>query len=76
MTMLPNKRLLLIAFLVFCFISTARARNLRETKDGAEKSQSGLFKPNHEETKTQENNGDLVDTMDYTPAKKNPPIHN
>lgn len=52
------------------------ARNLRETKDGAEKSQSGLFKPNHEETKTQENNGDLVDTMDYTPAKKNPPIHN
>ncbi|KAJ1412911.1 Root meristem growth factor 9 [Sesbania bispinosa] len=76
MAMSPSKRLLLIAFLLLCFISmTARARNLRENKDGAEKVQSSEFKlkPNHEGA---QDSSDELDTMDYTPAKKNPPIHN
>ncbi|XP_057421225.1 uncharacterized protein LOC130715172 [Lotus japonicus] len=75
MAMLPSKRLVLITFMLLCFISiTARARNLRETKDGAEKGQSSMFKPNHEGA--HERSDDDLDTMDYTPAKKNPPIHN
>lgn len=52
------------------------ARNLREIKEGGEKGQSSEFKPNHEGTQTQVKNDDLLDTMDYTPASKNPPIHN
>ncbi|CAJ1937929.1 unnamed protein product [Sphenostylis stenocarpa] len=72
----PNfKHILLVAFLLLCFITmTARARSLREIKDDAvKKSQTGLFKPQHEGA--QESNNEL-DTMDYTPAKRNPPIHN
>ncbi|MCH87452.1 root meristem growth factor 9-like [Trifolium medium] len=78
MAIVPSKRLVLIAFLLLCFVSTtARARNLREiTKEGVEKGQSSEFKPNHEVAQTQEKNDDLLDTMDYTPASKNPPIHN
>ncbi|CAL5214527.1 unnamed protein product [Lathyrus oleraceus] len=77
MAIVPNKRLLLIAFLLLFFISTiAQARNLREIKEGDEKGQSSEFKPNHEGTQTQVKNDDLLDTMDYTPASKNPPIHN
>ncbi|XP_045823574.1 uncharacterized protein LOC123916216 [Trifolium pratense] len=78
MAIVPSKRLVLIVFLLLCFISTiARARNLREiTKEGVEKGQSSEFKPNHEVAQTQEKNDDLLDTMDYTPASKNPPIHN
>ncbi|XP_050896414.1 uncharacterized protein LOC127103181 [Lathyrus oleraceus] len=77
MAIVPNKRLLLIAFLLLFFISTiAQARNLREIKEGGEKGQSSEFKPNHEGTQTQVKNDDLLDTMDYTPASKNPPIHN
>ncbi|CAK8578899.1 unnamed protein product [Lathyrus sativus] len=78
MAIAPNKRLLLIliAFLFIFFVSTtARARNLREIK-GGEKGHSSEFKPNHEGTETQVKNDDLLDTMDYTPASKNPPIHN
>ncbi|XP_020215497.1 uncharacterized protein LOC109799371 [Cajanus cajan] len=77
MAMSPNKSLLLVAFLLLCFITTtARARNLREIKDEVKKGQANLdamFKPNHEGA--QESNDEL-DTMDYTPAKRNPPIHN
>ncbi|XP_058787667.1 uncharacterized protein LOC131662014 [Vicia villosa] len=77
MAIAPNKRLLLIAFLLLFFISTTtQARNLREIKEGGEKSLSSEFNPNHEETQTQVKNDDLLDTMDYTPASKNPPIHN
>ncbi|RDX79589.1 Root meristem growth factor 9, partial [Mucuna pruriens] len=75
MAISPNKRLLLVAFLLLCFITiTARARNLREIRDHADKKgQTSLFKPNHEGA--QDTNSEL-DTMDYTPAKRNPPIHN
>ncbi|KAK7358889.1 hypothetical protein VNO77_00829 [Canavalia gladiata] len=71
----PSKRLLLVAFLLFCFFTmTARARNLRETKDEAKKDQTkNLFKLNHEGA---QDSSDDLDTMDYSPAKKNPPIHN
>ncbi|TKY73884.1 Root meristem growth factor 9 [Spatholobus suberectus] len=77
MAMLPSKRCLLVAFLLLCFVSVATARSLRETKDGlapvsAEKSHENQFKPNQG---GEQDIGDLA-TMDYTPAKKNPPIHN
>lgn len=77
MAMLPIKRLLLVAFLLLCFISiTARARSLRETKElrSAEKGHGSndQFKPNQG---VEQDTGDLA-TMDYTPTAKNPPIHN
>ncbi|QHO58526.1 uncharacterized protein DS421_3g91390 [Arachis hypogaea] len=60
---------------------TARGRSLREiatTKNGVNNGgrghQSNVFKRNHEGT--QEIISGDIDTMDYTPAKKNPPIHN
>nr|KYP69373.1 hypothetical protein KK1_008562 [Cajanus cajan] len=79
MALLPTKRCLLLAFLLLCFVSiTATARSLRETKDDGlapvsiEKSHENQFKPNQG---GEQDIGDLA-TMDYTPAKKNPPIHN
>ncbi|KAG2399517.1 uncharacterized protein HKW66_Vig0080010 [Vigna angularis] len=56
-----------------------KARSLRETKDelapvSAEKSYENQFKVNQGGQQEQDT-GDLT-TMDYTPAKKNPPIHN
>ncbi|TKY60379.1 Root meristem growth factor 9 [Spatholobus suberectus] len=74
MAMSPNKRLLLVVFLLLCFITmTARARSLREIRDAVKKGQTDLFNPNHEGA---QDSNDELDTMDYTPAKRNPPIHN
>ncbi|KAK7247516.1 hypothetical protein RIF29_42399 [Crotalaria pallida] len=77
MALIPSKRLLVVAFILLCFISiTVRARDLRETSVGVKKGQSSdVFKPNNHEG-AQGSSGVGVDTMDYTPAKKNPPIHN
>ncbi|KAK8472639.1 hypothetical protein PHAVU_002G267404 [Phaseolus vulgaris] len=72
----PNCRHLLLLCLLLCFITmTARARSLREIKhdDAVKKAQTGLFKPQHEAA---QQSNDELDTMDYTPAKRNPPIHN
>ncbi|XP_047181458.1 uncharacterized protein LOC124847908 [Vigna umbellata] len=71
----PTYKHLLLLFLLLSFTTmTARARSLREIKDDAvKKGQNDLFKPQHESA--QESNDEL-DTMDYTPAKRNPPIHN
>ncbi|QHO02460.1 Root meristem growth factor [Arachis hypogaea] len=77
-----NRLLLVVAFLLLCFMSmTARGRSLREiatnkngVDDGEKGHQSNVFKRNHEGT--QEIISGDIDTMDYTPAKKNPPIHN
>ncbi|KAK4264824.1 hypothetical protein QN277_025950 [Acacia crassicarpa] len=89
MAMSTSKRLLLIAFVLLCFISlTAKGRTLRESTTGNinnnGEDEKG-YKSNMLKTskaggeKTADNNtttdGDFV-TMDYTPAKKNPPIHN
>ncbi|KAI4317168.1 hypothetical protein L6164_025063 [Bauhinia variegata] len=80
MAILPSKRLLLVAFILLCFITiTVRGRSLRETstqetRNGAEKSQNDLVKTKNQGGE-QPDTDDLV-TMDYTPAKKNPPIHN
>ncbi|XP_019436863.1 PREDICTED: uncharacterized protein LOC109343150 [Lupinus angustifolius] len=78
MALLPSKLLLLLAFLLLCFITTTpRARSLRDTSgNGVEKGQSSVkvFKPNNREGA--QSSSDEVDTMDYTPAKRNPPIHN
>ncbi|KAE9602801.1 hypothetical protein Lalb_Chr12g0203411 [Lupinus albus] len=75
--LLLSKRFLLVALLLFCFIfMTAKARSLKVSDDiGVDKGQtSEMFKPNNNEVA--HNSSDSVDTMDYTPAKKNPPIHN
>ncbi|KAL2342964.1 hypothetical protein Fmac_004249 [Flemingia macrophylla] len=78
MAMSPNKGLLLVAVLLLCFIgTTARARSLKEIRDSVKKGQANLnatlFKPNHDGA---HDSNDELDTMDYTPAKRNPPIHN
>ena len=54
----------------------AAARNLRDiqAKAGAEGGHNNMFKPNQGEEQLA--NDDSLATMDYTPAKKNPPIHN
>ncbi|KAL9329714.1 hypothetical protein ACSQ67_004717 [Phaseolus vulgaris] len=72
----PSEGHLLLLCLLLCFITmTARARSLREIKhdDAVKKAQTGLFKPQHEAA---QQSNDELDTMDYTPAKRNPPIHN
>ncbi|KAM3708717.1 hypothetical protein ACJW30_02G118000 [Castanea mollissima] len=68
------KRILLVTFVLLCFITiTAEARSLqgvatRETPKGND----DLFAPNQEH---EEDNDEFV-SVDYTPTKKNPPIHN
>ncbi|KAL1337478.1 hypothetical protein HN51_032165 [Arachis hypogaea] len=80
MATLPSKRLrlLLVAFLFLCFITTTAtaARSLRETVKSSllsenidnKKVNSNVFDPKQEVHE--------LATMDYTPAGKNPPIHN
>jgi len=60
-----------------CSVVFLTARILRETKGelapvSTEKSHENQFMPNQG---GEQDIGDLA-TMDYTPAKKNPPIHN
>ncbi|XAR73252.1 hypothetical protein NMG60_11007161 [Bertholletia excelsa] len=77
MAVMSTKRLLLVTFFLFCFISgTARARNLRtlqaeRSTNGAEKVQNPTLVP-----KQGDHEGENLLTMDYTPARKKPPIHN
>ncbi|KAF1867470.1 hypothetical protein Lal_00049899 [Lupinus albus] len=61
---------------VFGKVDLWHARSLKVSDDiGVDKGQtSEMFKPNNNEVA--HNSSDSVDTMDYTPAKKNPPIHN
>ncbi|PON47810.1 Root meristem growth factor [Parasponia andersonii] len=74
MAMLPCKRLVIATLVMFFFVSTtARARILQEAGDVAKKSNDDQLKPNQER--------ELIDSdelvfMDYSPAGKNPPIHN
>ncbi|XP_054820812.1 uncharacterized protein LOC129319767 [Prosopis cineraria] len=81
MVMLPTRRLLLVAFLFFCIVSSAAsARSLRETRHVDEKAQQGPISAFNQKVQSQSgeqlNGDDDLVTMDYTPAKKNPPIHN
>ncbi|GLU13232.1 hypothetical protein SLE2022_298750 [Rubroshorea leprosula] len=73
--MVPCKRLLLVAFLLLCSISiSAEARSLPVgARNEGEKDHEivGTVKVQV----TFPANEDLV-TMDYPPAKNNPPIHN
>ncbi|KAF9678765.1 hypothetical protein SADUNF_Sadunf07G0069800 [Salix dunnii] len=76
MAEISRNHLVLVAFFLLCFVSTrARAaRTLREASSnhGAEKDQNDLFP-------SKENGLPGVDEligMDYTPARKKPPIHN
>ncbi|XP_052191369.1 protein GOLVEN 2 isoform X1 [Diospyros lotus] len=77
MALLVCKRLLLLAFLMLCIISVpaTAARVLRtdeRTNIGAEKGQNDAIMPKGKWVADSE---ELL-TMDYTPAKKKPPIHN
>ncbi|CAB4269024.1 unnamed protein product [Prunus armeniaca] len=84
MAAIPFKHLLLVAFILLCFISiTAEGRSLgvvsKSSDDGHQKSHD-LHDPfkqkeeDHEGLLPDESN-DLL-AMDYTPASKKPPIHN
>ncbi|KAE7998221.1 hypothetical protein FH972_002786 [Carpinus fangiana] len=68
------KRLLLLAFLLLCFISiTATARNLPRASNEAPKGYVDQITPNQDHEVL---DSDELVSMDYTPTKKNPPIHN
>ncbi|XP_020215609.1 uncharacterized protein LOC109799451 [Cajanus cajan] len=76
-----NKRILLVLFFLLCFISIhARARKLKEKSNTVS---SGDSSTTHKEThdnvfkpKEGKDNGNEVFSMDYTPARRKPPIHN
>ncbi|KAI3441074.1 uncharacterized protein J3R85_002740 [Psidium guajava] len=73
MAKLPCKHLVLFVFVSLCFASiTATARNLRESVGG-----EGT---NHVETLVakggQPPDANDLFSMDYTPVRKKPPIHN
>ncbi|KAL3584016.1 hypothetical protein D5086_015077 [Populus alba] len=75
MAKISRNHLVLVAFFLVCFVSTcARARTLREASNqGAEKkSQNDMFPSKENGLPDAE---ELVG-MDYTPARKKPPIHN
>ncbi|KAL6345594.1 hypothetical protein AAG906_017324 [Vitis piasezkii] len=70
----PCKRFVLVAFFLFCTISTmTSARSLRTLSNGI-KAEKGYdaFVPKEEGVPDAE---DLI-SVDYTPARKKPPIHN
>ncbi|KAF5745179.1 Root meristem growth factor 9 [Tripterygium wilfordii] len=79
MARVPCKRIVLVVFIVFAFISiTARGRSLREASKEDEavvvKGQDNQFTP--KENGAESDDGDDLVGMDYTPARKKPPIHN
>ncbi|CAK8578900.1 unnamed protein product [Lathyrus sativus] len=79
MAITQNKRFLLVILFLLCFISIqARARILKEKSNDVvsvshdKEAQDHEFKAKEED----HNNGDEVFAMDYTPARRKPPIHN
>ncbi|KAI4345148.1 hypothetical protein L6164_012302 [Bauhinia variegata] len=82
MAVLSNKRLLLVCFFLLCFVSIhARARTLKESSNIASgdantaphrESHDDTFKPKDNELNTDSE----VFSMDYSPARRKPPIHN
>ncbi|GFY94185.1 Chaperone protein like [Actinidia chinensis var. chinensis] len=78
MVVLPSKRLLLVAFFLLCFASiTAKARSLPKARSngGAKGDQNDTLTVAQPE-KMQPHSHEDLETMDYTPAGKKPPIHN
>ncbi|KHN34030.1 hypothetical protein glysoja_030484, partial [Glycine soja] len=79
-----NKRILLVAFFFLCFISIhARARVLKEKSNMVDSTSSDASTAHHSEThdhvfkpKEGKYNANEVFSMDYTPARRKPPIHN
>ncbi|EOY13681.1 Encodes a root meristem growth factor, Belongs to a family of functionally redundant ous peptides that are secreted, putative [Theobroma cacao] len=75
MTRVSRKHYLLVAFLLLCFISTtARAQSLpkeaRETEKGHDDQVLTAA------TEDGASNVDELVAVDYTPARRKPPIHN
>ncbi|KAA8542858.1 hypothetical protein F0562_024010 [Nyssa sinensis] len=88
MTLVPCRRVVLITFfiIILCFISiTTAARSMRSAgsvEGHAEHINIGVENTSHHEYmfETKDGDSDLkgadLMTVDYTPAKKKPPIHN
>ncbi|XP_027367481.1 uncharacterized protein LOC113873525 [Abrus precatorius] len=84
MVVVHNKRFILVVFILLCFISIqVRARTHRE-KSNIATSTKDASSANHKETvhdhvlfkpKDADNSGEVF-SMDYTPARRKPPIHN
>ncbi|CAL0306636.1 unnamed protein product [Lupinus luteus] len=80
MAVVHYKRILLVLFLILCFISTqATARALKERSNIGNSSNvhnkeedDVKFKPKEDD----EGKKGEVFSMDYTPARRKPPIHN
>ncbi|KAM3708715.1 hypothetical protein ACB098_02G118900 [Castanea mollissima] len=70
MAAVPCKRLILVAFIILCLFSTTTraARNLRVVSKGSQMSHDDPSSPKEERVPE-------VD-VDYTPARRKPPIHN
>ncbi|GMN33383.1 hypothetical protein TIFTF001_004129 [Ficus carica] len=82
MSVLLYKRLVLVTFILICFFSaTARGRSLGVISKGHDEEQKQKLAEKVEQEQHQEQEevvksaNDLL-TMDYTPARKKPPIHN
>ncbi|PSS36737.1 Ankyrin repeat domain-containing protein [Actinidia chinensis var. chinensis] len=79
MVVLPSKRLLLVAFFLLCFVSiTAKARSLpkESSSHGGEKGDQNDPLTVTQSINMQPHSHEDLETMDYTPARKKPPIHN
>nr|XP_004503987.1 uncharacterized protein LOC101506875 [Cicer arietinum] len=79
MAISQNKRFLLVVFFLLCFISfQARARTLKEKSKDTDTTNNKEVQDNMFKAKEEDHNnvGDDVFSMDYTPARRKPPIHN
>ncbi|XVF58688.1 hypothetical protein PTKIN_Ptkin07bG0086000 [Pterospermum kingtungense] len=75
MARVPCKHLLLVAFFLFLFISTtARARNMPVAKKTHKVHEAQVLTAM--EDGASKVNVDELESMDYTPATRKPPIHN
>ncbi|OMO92646.1 hypothetical protein COLO4_17423 [Corchorus olitorius] len=75
MARVPCKHFLLVAFILLCFISTTtRGRSLPKAPSAPEKGAHG----DEVVTATQDGDSNVEElvAVDYTPARRKPPIHN
>ncbi|KAL6223086.1 hypothetical protein ACLB2K_006476 [Fragaria x ananassa] len=79
MAMVPCRALVLSVVLLVFFISveTARARSLKEAASSVHHGQEGRdYKFQSIQVGSLDDGTEDLNAMDYTPAKKKPPIHN
>ncbi|AET04626.1 uncharacterized protein [Medicago truncatula] len=77
MAIAQNKRFLVVVLFLICFISIqARARTLKEKSNDVTSNTHNNKEDHMFKAKEEHNVGDEVFSMDYTPARRKPPIHN